>query len=49
MFRHLLTSLVAKAGRLEGRATRLRAGDTAVPLAFADAAVEVSALLGQAK
>ncbi len=32
-----------------GSVQTLRAGDTAVPLAFADAAVEVSALLGQAK
>jgi Uma2 family endonuclease len=32
-----------------GSVQTLRAGDTAVPLAFADAAVEVSALLGQPK
>jgi Uma2 family endonuclease len=32
-----------------GPVQTLRAGDTAVPLAFAHAAVEVAALLGQAK
>ncbi len=32
-----------------GSVQRLRAGDTAVPLAFADAAVEVSTLFGQPK
>jgi Uma2 family endonuclease len=32
-----------------GSVQTLRAGDTAVPLTFADAALEVSALLGQAK